>query len=332
MKSNNGSIANKLFSILVLVLFVGCGFLLFYNRQLIVDRIIVWNYQPSSEVENIKNSLALSDKGEFLFYASQPAINDADNFNVNCNKTENTTAILGCYNKKRIYIYNVTDSKLAGIKEVTSAHEMLHAVYDRLSENEKKSVDALIEAEYAKIADNEDLKTELAYYQQNEPTEIDNELHSIFATQFAELNPELEEYYQQYFSNRQTVVNFYNQYISVFKELDSKANTIMNQITALETQIQSTSNQYSADVNQLSNDIDDFNNRADAGDFTSMSQFYSQRNTLVTRTNKLETTRQSILATIEKYNSLVTEYNSIVTESEHLQASMNSSIISVPSL
>ncbi len=47
-------------------------------------------------------------------------------------------AILGCYNpsSRDIYIYNVTNSELDGVKEVTAAHEMLHAAWERLSESE----------------------------------------------------------------------------------------------------------------------------------------------------------------------------------------------------
>ena len=37
------------------------------------------------------------------------------------------------------YIYNVNDERLNGLKEVTAAHEMLHAAYERLPESDKKA-------------------------------------------------------------------------------------------------------------------------------------------------------------------------------------------------
>ena len=37
------------------------------------------------------------------------------------------TAVLGCYANREISIFNVTDQRLDGIREVTAAHEMLHA-------------------------------------------------------------------------------------------------------------------------------------------------------------------------------------------------------------
>ena len=54
--------------------------------------------------------------------------------------------MLGCYhsNQDGIFLYNVQDARLAGVQQVTAAHEMLHAAYDRLSTKDKNYVDGLL--------------------------------------------------------------------------------------------------------------------------------------------------------------------------------------------
>ena len=60
--------------------------------------------------------------------------------------------MLGCYIlNKGIYVYDITDDRLAGVRQVTTAHEMLHAAYDRLSVKERAQVDAMTAAAYEKL-------------------------------------------------------------------------------------------------------------------------------------------------------------------------------------
>ncbi len=77
-------------------------------------------------------------------------------------------AILGCYVTQRIYIYDVKDAKLDGIREVTAAHEMLHAAYERMSSSEQTKVNALLEVEYEKLRNDKDLAERMAFYARTE--------------------------------------------------------------------------------------------------------------------------------------------------------------------
>src|SRR5687767_3715341 len=136
---NSGGVIPLLVGVVSIIL----AFVVFFNRQYIIDQIVVWQYRPSPAIASIVDRAHLNDKGEFYFYASTPMIEDAASFNKNCTKQEEETAILGCYVNRRIYVYDVTNKKLDGIEEVTAAHEMLHAVYDRLSGDEKQKVDSM---------------------------------------------------------------------------------------------------------------------------------------------------------------------------------------------
>ena len=142
-------------SILAVVL-LAASVLLFYYRQAIVDQITVWRFTPTTELVSFADRAGLNDLGKFYLYASQTQISDKSAFNTACGKLQNErTVVLGCYvgTDRRIYIYNVTDTQLDGVRETTAAHEMLHAAYDRLSESDKDRVDALLKDEESKITD-----------------------------------------------------------------------------------------------------------------------------------------------------------------------------------
>ena len=304
-------------------------------RQRIIDQVSYWSYKPSTQISDLIAKTGMNDNGKFYFYASQPALYTSSNasaFNAACEKVETTAAILGCYNGNKIFIYDVTDKQLDGINEVTAAHETLHAIYARLDNSEKTKVDKMVEAEYQKISGDKYYADLTAYYAKAEPGQRDNELHSIIGTEIANLSPDLEKYYDQYFSNRQEVVNYDMKYTSVFKSLKTRADQLVSQLDTLSASINTRTTQYNTDANQLNNDIAAFNAKATSGDFTSQAEFNSERATLVARVNALEAIKLNIQSDKTTYESLLNEYNSIATESKKLYDSINSSLVSSPSL
>jgi len=130
-------------SIVVAAVSILAALLIFANRQQVIDQVTVWQYQPSSQIAGLASRSSMNSTGKFYFYASRPVVEDAQPFNQDCGRKEASTAILGCYNGQNIFIYNVTNTQLDGIKEVTAAHEMLHAAYARMGSAEKKTMDAI---------------------------------------------------------------------------------------------------------------------------------------------------------------------------------------------
>lgn len=326
--NNKGGISALLTLIICSVLAV----LLFLNRQFIVDQVTVWQFTPSSEIASITDRAALSDGGKFYFYAAQPKIETATVFNEQCGHKEAETAILGCYTGRYIYIYNVDNPKLDGIREVTAAHEMLHVAYDRLSKDEKQKLSILLEAEYNKLKANTDLAERMAFYERTEPGERFNELHSIIATEVMILAPELEKYYSKYFANRAAVVALYEKYVRVFEELRKRGDQLSAQLTQLGNTIEAETARYNTDVTKLNRDIEAFNARAASGGFQTNAQFQSTRAGLMRQADGLEERRKEINNFIAQYNRLRDELASIATESEALNRSINSSLEPAPQL
>jgi hypothetical protein len=333
MSLQNHNISARIIIRLIGIAFViSCSVLILFFRQYIYDQIVVWQFKPSAEMVELTSRIDLSENGKFVFFASQPELDTPEDFNQSCSRVEATTSILGCYSGSRIYIYNVSDIKLDGIREVTAAHEMLHAVYQRMSETEKTTVDALLEAEYAKLSGDQSFSDLMDYYARAEPSERSNELHSVIGTVVPKISPELETHYAEYFSSRQTVVNYYEKYNGVFQALTDRAKVLVGQLQTLSTSIPEESTQYNSDVLELNSDINSFNAKASNGDFDSNSQFYAERTLLIKRVNLLNQTRASIDSDIDNYNLLLDEYNSIASESKQLYNSMDSSLVTAPSV
>lgn len=304
------------------------------NRQYVVDQVTVWQYKPSAQIAELANTAKLSDTGKFYFYASTPQLDGTTAFNSACKRQEENSAILGCYSGGKIYVYDVTDTRLSGVKEVTAAHETLHAAYQRLSNAEKNRVNALIDQEYATLrtSDDDGLKERMDYYARTEPGERDNELHSIIATEVSTISPELEHYYSRYFVDRQAVVALHSSYSSKFDELSKTSSSLKQELEGLSSEISSLSEQYNADITTLNQDIEAFNQRADNGGFASQTAFQSARSSIVARIDTLKQTRSSIDAKIADYETRRQAYNKTVDESNSLTRSLDSSLAPAPSI
>ena len=299
--------------------------IVYMNRQYAIDQITVWGFTPSANVDSLKQRISFTPKGTFYFYASKPQVSEASIFNKGCPRQEVGNPILGCYTAERIYVYDVTNTQLDGIEEVTAAHETLHAIWERTDSNEQERVGGLLKAEYQKRSTNDpSLVERMQYYQRTEPGEFVNELHSILGTEDSSLSPELETYYGQYFSQRQKVVDLHEKYNSVFNNLKKQSDALYAELTALSKNINARTIQYNADVKQLSADIDAFNTKAGSSDFASASQFNVQRTTLVARTQQVNTDRISVSNLIDIYNTKLGQYQELSTQIEALNKSIDS--------
>lgn len=329
-RSNRGH--SHVVSLAVIAVSALVALFLFVNRQQVIDQVTVWQYQPNSVVAQLASRSSMSGTGKFYFYASRPAVEDAKPFNQDCGRKEASTAILGCYNGQNIYIYNVTNTQLDGIKEVTAAHEMLHAAYARMGSDEKKAVDKLLEAEYDKLKANKDIAERFAFYARTEPGERDNELHSVIGTEIASISPALEEHYKKYFLDRSKVVILHDKYASVFAQLQARSDALSAQLTSLGNKIEQETKAYNAAVSTLNADIVEFNRKANGGGFSSKAEFDSERTSLVARAATLDATRDTINSEITRYNALRDELKSVASQSETLNQSIDSSLSPAPSL
>lgn len=320
-------------SLLTFLLFLAAGWVVL-NRQYVVDQLVVWQYQPTVDVVQLAERAQMNDKGTFYFYASEPQLDGTAKFNEVCKRQEENSAILGCFSNGKIFVYNIADERLNGVEEVTAAHEMLHAVYTRLSASEKEQVNQLIDTEYQKLLKSEDaeLKERMEYYARTEPGERDNELHSIIGTEVGAVSNELENYYKKYFTNRQAIVALHDSYSSKFDELEQSSSTLRSQLEQLSSDINSLTSQYNSDISALNNDIERFNSTAQSGGFSSQSAFQGARTALQGRVDTLQQTRATIDTKVADYETKRQAYNQTVDESNSLSRSLDSSLAPAPSI
>lgn len=305
--------------------------LTFFYRQFLIDSYNAWTFHPSTEIAQISQNAKLTPHGRFYLYTSKPEINDRQEFNERCISKGEKTAILGCYTGGRIYVFDVTDNRLNGIKEVTAAHEMLHAAYERLSNGERSRIDGLVEQQLAAITDTR-IRDLIEIYDKTEPGERANELHSILGTEVEKLNPELETYYSQYFSDRQTLVRLSAKYETVFAQINAEQDTLVDELNRLAAEITTRSAAYNKDTNRLNNDISSFNQKANNGGFASQEDFNSERQFLLSRQSALQTARTELNAMIVDYNEKRAKLETLNGEAEALNRSINSQLSPVPSI
>ena len=294
----------------------------------LLDEFRAQQYTPSSHISAIEQRVTLTSAGRRIFYATSPEVQDSGQFNGSCHSVERTTAILGCYYRDRIYLYNVQNSELDGALDVTAAHELLHAAYARLSTFEQHKVDGLVRAAYQKVKNEPTLKRLMEYYKQAEPGAEINELHSILGTTIANLDSELERYYARYFTNRASIVTLNQRYTQVFSELDQQATSLKAKISAEESSLKTETDAYQNELNQLNSDIQSFNQRAVSGDFSSQ-EFYATRSALSGRVASLNSQQNQLNTHISAYNTMIAEYNKLAVRAQQLNQSMNG--VSAPS-
>jgi hypothetical protein len=323
-----GTVVKLGFNILLLIVAVW----VLLNRQDVLDAIQLFQYSPPAEVEALAKETSMSDGGIHAFYVSHPTLADRSTFNSSCNtNSKEQTIILGCYTGQRIYIYNITDARLPGVRQVTAAHEMLHAAYDRLGKSEKERIDAYIDAQAQKITDPRILNL-IDMYRKSEPGELHNEMHSIFGTEVKELSPELEEHYKEFFTDRSKVVWFSEQYEKVFNELKAKQKSIIADMESLADEIKKRNVALSLAVKDLDSDIRSFNQRANDGDFESQAEFNTERNQLVARQQDLEADRETINQMIAAHDQKRKELEALNLEVNSLNNSLDSTPAEVPSV
>lgn len=290
--------------------------------QSIFDWWRLRNYQPPARISALAQNTTMTDKARRLFYVYRPSLADKSTFAQHCQSYEQSI-VLGCYSQiNGIYIYDVPDERLKGVHEVTAAHEMLHAAYDRLSTKEKHRIDALTAQAFANV-NNERIKNAVDSYRQRSSDIVPNELHSIMATEVLTLPPELETYYQQYFKDRSHVVNYSETYEAVFSERKQKVADFDARLVDLRAEIDAAEKALTSQEAALNQE------RSRIDGLLAANQ-YSQYNAAVGPFNKKVQTYNALISSteskIDQYNMLVQERNAIAVEEQDLMQALDSRI------
>ncbi len=291
----------------------------FWQRQTIFDWWRLRGYQAPPAVAQLAADTTMTPKAQRLFYVFHPELDDKEAFNQNCHGHEQTI-VLGCYvTNQGIYLYDVQDPRLQGIKQVTAAHEMLHVAYQRLSDSERRRVNALLEKAYASVT-NPRIRANVDSYRQA-GDDVFNELHSILGTEVAELPPELETYYRQYFTDRAQVVAYLNAYEQEFTSRKQRVAEYDAQMDALKQQIDANQTDLAARDTALQAERQLLDAMLAAGNYQGYNAGVGHFNVLVRQYNAVVAATR---AQVETYNQLVNERNQLVIEERDLVKAIDS--------
>lgn len=309
---------------ILLMIIAGLMIFVWPNLQLIVDYINGRDFQASPELSQLMERIKLTDRSQLVLKASHPQFQTKEQFNQNCPRREASLYILGCYNGRDIFVYQVDNQELAGISEVTLAHELLHAVYRRLEPKRQAQLNRWLVADYQRLVTDE-LKQRMAAYERTQPGQFENELHSILGTEFEGLSPELERYYKQIFLDRQAIVAMYQQSQRPFQQKQQAMEQIKAAIEQQEKALGLEKAAYDQRVSEFNQRVEQFNQRASrSGGFTTQSEFATMRAQLVATQQQLQVQRQHLVGRVATLNQQIDQYNQINLAIQQLNRSLDS--------
>ena len=291
-KKGIGCLGVGLIILAIPILLIG-GFFFFATSELRrSDEEVLKTYQPSSEIAEISEKNTLTNKGKAILYRSDPKLVDAQSFMKSCQTKARGIEPLGCiapkpgggpFGGRQIFLLQIDDPRFADHKYSAAIHEMLHSSYDRLGSDEKKRINTLLDQEFSKHQEDSYLKHATDTLKARKGTGIEgvhSELHSKFGVEYAELSPELEDYYKQYFTNRRKVVELFTNggfstRIRIMDEVRYETGQLAPQLTSMQNQLTA------------------YQNAGDEAGFNSL---------------------------IGQYNSMVSQYNAKVAQSQRAYA------------
>ena len=311
----------KIIQISSSVIFIAVAAVAIFQRQAITDWWKLRNYTPSSAVAQLAQDSTMTNTGKRIFYLNNPKIQEKATFYNSCKFGENTI-VLGCYTKNDgIFVLKVDDPRLSGVEQVTAAHEMLHAAYDRLSSKEKVEIDSQLNAFYNTLQDAE-VRSKIELYRKN-GANITNELHSILGTEVETLSPALNTYYAKYFTNRSKVVAYTKQYENEFISRKNKVVELDAQLTAIEQKVLANNAELNAQQQSINAESDRLDALLRSGQIDAYNAAVPAYNRRIPAFNALVSQTEGLVA---QYKQVLEERNKIAVEAQELNKALNSSI------
>jgi len=312
----------KLLGLLTIVI---VGVLVTTNWRAISDTARLHNYQPPAAVAALATDTTMNTSARRVFYVNHPAIDEKKKFAGECPSGTEQTVVLGCYHSDQqgIFVLSVDDSRLNGIEQVTAAHETLHAEYDRLSSRDKAKVDGWLTDYYEHGLKDQDIKAVIDSYKKTEPTQLVNEMHSIFGTEVANLPPNLETYYKRYFTDRAKIVSYYTQYQAAFSSRKAAIAAYDAQLSTLKTQITTDEADLQTKQLELTNQRAALEQARDNNRIAAYNAGVPGYNRLVDDYNTEVATVHDLVA---QYNQIVKQRNAIVLEEQQLSEAISSTV------
>lgn len=301
---------SKLSTLITLLVMVVIAVGLLTNETRLLDWYHLRGYAPASNVVALANDTTMTAYARHMFYLNKPQIlSSVTSFRAYCPENKDTI-VLGCYHsgENGIYVYNVPDPSLAGVQQVTAAHEMLHASYARLSNHDRTVINSEL-LDYSKHGlTDPSVKADIKIYQQTEPSSVTDEMHSLFGTEIANLPAPLESYYTRYFHNRSKIVTYQQQYQAQFTKRQATIASDDNQLKDLKANIQIQQDSVDSQLAQITSDRARINSYASSNQIATYNAAIASFNAEIDAYNRAV---QKLKDQIDGYNQLVAARNLI---------------------
>lgn len=320
------SFLKRFIKVVLFMAILAIPFLAWWQRYRIFDYWRLRGYVPPPAISALARTDSMTPKAQHYFYINRPLqVEQVAQFHSDCPDSEKSI-VLGCYHggQNGIFIYAVKDSRLAGVQQVTAAHEMLHAAYERLTSNDRQYVDNLTASYYATVKDQR-IIDEINLYKKTEPKSVSDEMHSVFGTEIASLPSALANYYSQYFINRATVTSFAGGYQAEFTNRSNQINSDDAQLVQVRASITSQENSLSSLLGQLQSDRSRLDNLRSSGQIGAYNAAVYGFNAEVDNYNQKLSALQN---DIDAYNQLVVSRNAIAVELRGLDSAIDTRLTS----
>ncbi|MEZ5409488.1 MAG: hypothetical protein R2761_15775 [Acidimicrobiales bacterium] len=259
-----------------------------------------------------------------LLARSDPELTDRTSIGQRCS-LEPDVSVLGCYQAGHIAVLSVTDPRLDGITETTTAHEMLHAAWAAMGVVERSRLSALLQAAYQAHATAE-LTERIDVYRALDPAVIDSELHSILGTEVADLGPDLEAYYTRWFTDRAAVV-------ALAREAQGTFSSLRHQVDDLDAELAAKRAKLDAEDADLRAQRSDLDARSAELDSLRAEGRYAEYNAGVDPFNAdvaaFNSAAEAHQQAVDDYNDLVAERNQLAAAYTDLAQQINTTVSSI---
>jgi uncharacterized coiled-coil DUF342 family protein len=271
---------------------------------------------PSPEIKQLADATTMTPEAQQVFYRQKPTIQPKAAFKESCQQVDKLgegQLLLGCYisngRSGKIVIQSIRDARFNGMTEAIAAHEMLHAVYNRLSPSERDALTPRLKQATRRVTDRHLVKILKKYEEAGDSERFINELHSHLGTELEDLgDAELEQHYRRYFADRQQVVALAKNSQSALRKLDEQGDRLNAEIDALEANLKSGK----LDLKTMRQSLDDRRQNLDTL-HANLLQFQAQAG----QTNPQD---GSLSAAIEQFEQMKSNHNQQVREyNEQLQ-------------
>lgn len=146
------------------------------------------NLTADKDVKRVAAGAGLSLKGEYIYYKSNPQLVSANQLDKVCPREKSENIEYGCFDTSTnsIYILKIPDGRFNSIEYTTAAHEMLHAAWQSLDDQERSNLGGKLMKLYnAKSSAGKKLRTSLKRYGNIDKNLLHNELHSFVGSEIS---------------------------------------------------------------------------------------------------------------------------------------------------